>query len=57
MALGGNIGRFYTVIVEASDDWVYVSNSLMSMGLNVLIILQFVAFRENDKLKERERIV
>ena len=57
MALGGNIGRFYTVLVEASDDWVYVSNSLMSMGLNIIIILQFIIYHDNNKAKERERIM
>lgn len=53
----GVIARFFTVMVEASNDWVYLTNSIVGVVLNSLFVLQFAIYRNNIPDKEREEIV
>ena len=41
----GALARFYTVLVEASDDAIYVLNAISSVICTSLFMVQFVIYR------------
>ena len=52
----GSLARFFTVIVEASDDKAYVFQAGLAIALTTTFMIQFAVFRGNDKQKKLEKM-
>ena len=50
----GNVNRLFTVLVEASDDYLYAISIISTFILNCVIIVQFFVYWNNSaKLKTK----
>ena len=50
----GNLGRLYTVIMEISEDYLFLYSVLIAFALNSFIVIQFFIYWNSDKEKVKD---